>query len=644
MGEIDPGSGSKSAPRPRRTRRMSFGLRVRDRVRRATDRILGADVGWSLAFVLVSLVLLGSQSCGGELDALRPGEIAARDILAPEEIHVVDRELTEERRAEARAGVPEVYIHDTTRGPALAADLSALFEMGRRAAQEARANDPALEQRIPSRARKVLWDRRFEEGLERELTDSLSRAMAGPVVGNRALLEREERIVLVQLPGRGESTIDDYSGIADLAGAKRELRSEVTSRLRLSAAEEETLAEFVSSFLDANLYVDTEAARERREAAAEAVPPVLVRLSRGHVLIRKGERITSETLERLEAARGATSVVLGFRELTGLFFVVSMLAFFLYRYSLYHQRHFKKLAHLHALLVLMLLSMMLLTRALLWLAGNVVDTLGAPFSNLGAYPYLVPLGAGSILVALLANGRIATVYSAFAALLFGALNGWDFGFAAWAMLVQLSGVYTISAYRERAALLRGGLVVGGAGMVAALALASLEGGLEPLGSSLYSAGLAFVGGGGRRGTPGLVQPASSGGAFPGTHRHPPARALQREQPAALAAGRERAGFVQPQPRRGYAGRGGGPGGRRQLVVLPRGRDVPRHRQDQPRGVLCRKPAGHQSARSADTLDVGADHHLAREGWDQDGPRGGVARADHRHDPATPRHQADDLLL
>ena len=54
-----------------------------------------------------------------------------------------------------------------------------------------------------------------------------------------------------------------------------------------------------------------------------------------------------------------------------------MLAFFLYRYTRYHQRYFRKLQHLHALMVLMLLSMLVLSKAILWL-GAAVDSLSQP--------------------------------------------------------------------------------------------------------------------------------------------------------------------------------------------------------------------------------------------------------------------------
>ena len=84
------------------------------------------------------------------------------------------------------------------------------------------------------------------------------------------------------------------------------------------------------------------------------------------------------------------------------------------------------------------------------------------------YVTLVPIGAGAVLVALLANGRIATVHAVFVAVLFGAASGWDHPLALWALLTQWAGVYAVTSYRERSTLLRAGLVVGSAGAAAYL--------------------------------------------------------------------------------------------------------------------------------------------------------------------------------
>lgn len=489
--------------RARRTsRKLNFPSRIRSSFRRGADRVLGADVAWSITFVVIVVALIGSQRCGGELKQFEVGDVAAHDIIAVSDANVTDIPLTEERRQEARKAVPDVYVHNTERRFSLSGELSAVFEEGRRLLAVPRpegiSDTTAIAQgfgeRLPPEVVETLAALRFDATLERDLASALAHAMRGPIVGNKTLLAREPSIVLVQVPGGREQRIDEYDSIGELAAVRASLEEDLARRLDLPRAREATLIEFTSTFVDANVHLDSEATQLRRDLEARKVPPVLVRVARGDVLVAQGETLTSDTIRIVDEARRQSQGYLGMREVLGLLLIVSALAFFLYRYSLYHQRRYRKIKHLHALLLLMLLSMLLLSEALTWLSGELADNLIFPFNQLSAYTYLIPLGAGAILIALLANGRIATVYSAFGAVLFGALNGEDFHLALWAFTVQLSGVYAISTYRERKALLRAGLVVGGAGAVAALALASLKGTLEPVSVAAYEAGLAFVGG------------------------------------------------------------------------------------------------------------------------------------------------------
>jgi putative nucleotidyltransferase with HDIG domain len=495
--------GLRSAAKKRPSRKLNLASRVRNTLRRGADRILGADVAWSVAFVVVVMLLVGTQRCGGGYDTFSVGQPAPQDIRATYDIDVIDEALTEERVREAAAAIPDVYVHDEGRRSRLAQELKTIFEAGRRALERATeegseeaaaAASRELADRVPDGALKVLVKAGFSRDLERELISALTQVLGGMVVGNKSLLERRPSILLVHVPGQREEELTDYDAIVDVSQARDALVRDLATRLKLDAKNERELGRFVASFVDANVHHDWEATIRRREAAEADVDPVMIRVTRGDLLIRKGQPITEEVLAKLDAARMASSGRLGIPEFLGLALITCMLAFFLHRYNSYHQRGFRKLQHLHGLMVLMLLGVALLTQGLLWVAGEVVDGLSTPFSLLTTYNYLVPLGAGSILITLLANGRIAIVYSAYMAMLFGAMRDWDFHVALWALIVQLCGVYAISTYRERAALLRAGLVVGGGGAVTALAVEILRGGTDAMPANLYGAGLAFVGG------------------------------------------------------------------------------------------------------------------------------------------------------
>lgn len=462
---------------------------------------MGADPLWGVVLVATVLLLVGAPRSGRGYEDLEVGQTAPRDIKALEAFNYPDRTETARRQQEAKQQVPDVYVYDTDRGSHLAGQLSSVFQQGRTAIEQAalEGREPAelaaglFRDRIPPSALHVLLVERFDPGLERELSAALKRVMAAKIVTNKASLQRGSAITLA--PIRGErQLVDQFDEFIDLNDARSRMRQELARGLDLPRESVRALGELADSFVDADVYFDRETTGREREDAALAVRTVYTRVERSELLVHEGRRLTEEDFAKLETARSGSTKPYGAQEWVGLVLLASLLAFFVYRYSHYHQRAFRKLTHLHALLVSMLVATQLLSEAILWLARRTTDNLGAPFNRIDVYPYLVPLGAGAMLVALLANGRIATVYSAFGSLLFGAVNGWNAYLMLWAMLVQCAGVYAVSTYRDRAALLRAGLVVGGVGAVAALALDSLQSELGLVPHGVYAAAVAFVGG------------------------------------------------------------------------------------------------------------------------------------------------------
>ena len=465
--------------------RLRLSARTREAMRSSFERVLSADLAWSVAFVGLSLVLLLDlrPSAG---DVLRAGERVDRDVVTPVDLDVVDPVATARRREQARAAARDVYVHDTTRGGRMAADVASLFRRGR-------AGEP-LGAAAPPAAQAALRAAGFPPELERVLATAVRHAMHEWVVANRALLARAGAIDLRHLPGDAEERVTEFDGVLDVPAAQRMAREHVLAALPPSTPGREALAELAATFVDANVSFDSRLTEARRRAAAAAVVPVTRRVPRGTPLVRAGEVVTPEVEGHLRDLAGRDVAQPGIVSLVGLLVVTSALAFFAYRYTRYHQRNFKKLRHLHALFLLLMGALLVLAEGMLWLARGVVDELGPPLDEVGLYLYVVPVAAGPILVALLANGRVAMVFAAFTAVLFGMLAGWDMHPMTWVLLVQWVGVYAISSSRARSALLRAGLIVGGAGAVLAFVVEALAHGVDPLARPAWAAGLALVGG------------------------------------------------------------------------------------------------------------------------------------------------------
>ena len=361
--------------------------------------------------LLALFVDLGAPPGAG----VRAGDPAPGDLRAPRDLQLVDEAQTEARRSEARSNVPEVYVYDRTHGDRLAADLAKLVDRARTGEADGLVSEAVLA---------ALRNEATAPDVADTMTGAVRRAMNQKVVSNRALLVLEPAILLREMPGSGrDDRVTDYDGFIGLADAQRIARTHVLEMLPGRLVGREDLAALAASFVDANVTPDPRGTLSRRAQAAAAVQPVKRAVVKGELLVKEGEPVPGDVVAALESDGRLT--VQGVAPFFGLLTVVSLVAFFLYRYTRYHQRNFDRLPHLHALFVLLMLCLLLLAQAMLWLAHGLTDDLRAPFNAPDLYMYLFPVAAGAILVALLANGRIAMVYSAFTALLFGILADWD---------------------------------------------------------------------------------------------------------------------------------------------------------------------------------------------------------------------------
>lgn len=465
-------------------------------MRGVADRFLGADLAWSLSLIVVVMLLLGSQRCGTPGAHYQVGDVAPAELVARHDFQVEDVAATEVLIGAARAEVPDVYVHDAAHVDRVLREVERLFVHGRGDAASGGLAAPGsgIPRTYREPAMRSLERYQWPSGIEDAITESLEVVMNGLVIGNRALLAEKSHIVVVHVPGRAEERLGEYSSVLDLDAARERVRGEVRRRLDLPAGDETALAALAAWYVHTNLAFDPEGTERRRDVAAADVVAQKEPVRRGTVLAREGQRLDETTIRLLAAEREAAVGRMETTEFLALLAMVSTLAFFLYRYCHFHQRAFRRVRHLHALMVLMALATMITTWAILWISRLASAGLPPPYDDAALYVYLVPVAAGAMLITLLANGRIAMVYAGLVAVLFGALTGWHYLDMLWALLVQFAGVYAMTTYRARAALLRAGLVVGLAAAAACIVVRALDGSLQPPIATLYGSLLAFIGG------------------------------------------------------------------------------------------------------------------------------------------------------
>ena len=315
------------------------------------------------------------------------GQVATTDILAPRAITYTSAILTAQTRDAARKAVPPQYDYTPDKASAVARQQSLAFN--RIVAPVDNAFDPA----VPETERITLLETAIP-GLSDEARANL---LSLPLT-RWAAVRKESARILDQLES---NELRD----ADVAEVRVRLAGRILGGL--SEAERKLSAEIVAPLLVANSSFDQAATDSARDRAAGAISPTVVPVSQGQAIVRKGDRVTAQALEQIEAF-GLTTAHWDLAKLAGwaLFSVllVGLLLAWLWRFR-------PELWHRSNVLILLGLLLVLSTFALELTAGR------------PGLPYVVPTAAVGILVALLLDAGTAIVLTALIAIVAGAVNG-----------------------------------------------------------------------------------------------------------------------------------------------------------------------------------------------------------------------------
>lgn len=259
---------------------------------------------------------------------------APATVRAPRDLAIPDEEGTRRRRAEAAADELRVFDSDLGAEAEVAARVHGAFELMR--ATEARWRERRTPGRKETRAdqadllrdyaahrdafasRIQLWvddasfaalaEERFSEETESRLLSLTRRGLAGPVVADRSLLaaDRERGIRVRDVRDgsvRGERTVRDLDGLADLPTARAGVERGVSAWTDLSPRLRAALATVAADLLRPSLVLSQAETERRRAVAAAAVAPVVIPIRRGEVVIPAGEPIERRHLAVLRGMK-----------------------------------------------------------------------------------------------------------------------------------------------------------------------------------------------------------------------------------------------------------------------------------------------------------------------------------------------------
>ncbi len=357
--------------------------------------------------ILALAAILGADILPDQpLDAAE-GKLATRDIVAPRAIEFESKVQTDQARTAASAAVPFQYSFTTENAIAIAAAQQLALET------RVVGIDTTFAVDVSEAGKKSLLETAVPD-----LTEPAQKTLIGLDAARWAVVRTEAARVL------------DATERTELRDTEvDETKTRLAGRMAggLDEAERILAAELIAPLVVPNSSLSLPLTTTARAAAAAEVPPVLVTIRPGEVIVRNGSPFTATDIEKIDAL-GLRQTLPDFSSFDGWFLlavlVVGMLLAWIWRFrpGLWHRDN-----------VLILIGLLLVgaTLALKITAGRLT------------LPFFLPTAAIAMLLAILLDASIATIVIAIVALIGGAVNGGSLEFTAYIFLGGLAGVVTV---------------------------------------------------------------------------------------------------------------------------------------------------------------------------------------------------------
>ncbi len=464
---------------------------------RRTDRkdwiarlmLLETAVGLGLALVVTSLLVrFEFQS----IPDYQIGDIADRTIEAPRDFTIEDRDATLQRQEEVRSTVPVIFDLDLQVNLRTEAELRGAFTEARRLLTEEGLNPsgsnrlsraarerllPALQEFLPRFAQgdvlEICLRHSFSPSLENQMLVLIEEAMKlpGVVLSRDTLLRHQNRgLVLRNSVTKEDELLNDWMALRDLSQARDLLRQNQYQLTAVSGEEKKQIITFLEGWIVPNVSYNESASMELEQLVMQEVDPVLIRIKKGRTLVRAGDEVEARERVLLEQLMTLQQPRRRLGEFVGVFLIVSFFLFTIWQYFLVYQSGQKKKRNRYLLVALVLCGTLLVTKIFIAMADVIVGSLRIEeLQDPLNFYFLAPLALGTILTVLLVGAQVAILYSLSFAVFVGLLTGQTV-MVVYSLTGSLAAIYLLDQYRERAAIIKGGVFVGAVNIVVVLAL------------------------------------------------------------------------------------------------------------------------------------------------------------------------------
>lgn len=400
-------------------------------------------------FFLAFTALIGINFLPENLD-LKESQVSPKDVLAPKSVVFQDKIATEALRRAAAARILPAY------------DL-----------------EPAVIQIAETNVRNFIDKVRTIQGnkglnqqtkitdLKANLTFTLNDNQAAQFLQYDSetlnLIEDSSRQILRQALSEGVEE--------DNLAAKKEALGRTINELPIRKANKDSIKILVTNYLQPNKVYNEVETKRRIQAARDSVIPVTQSILRKQKIISKGDVVTKDTIQKLEAlgllrATSGWTVILGIAVFVLLTMALTLSYIRQFLLGMYQRDNLLILLGLIAFITI------LVARGVLAIGftdrPDLADIMG----------YLVPVAAGSMLIAVLLDSHLAIVVTILLNAWIGVLTGFQLRFAIVGLITGLVAIFSVSHLSQRSDLAKAGLLNVGAAAAASIIAVGMMTGMD----------------------------------------------------------------------------------------------------------------------------------------------------------------------
>ncbi|MCF8000313.1 MAG: HDIG domain-containing protein [Halanaerobiales bacterium] len=381
-----------------------------------------------VVFFLFIAIILTFNFFPNQID-LEVGEVSTTDIVAPRTVTFIDQEKTEQLRELAVESSSKVYEEDQSVNRMILNNIDQLFNVVLNTKNRIQnSNDGQINN-------KLLNEIKSNNNLDIS-NENLSLLLKTEVEKINELHDVSTDIMEEILQERifPENIIEVRNRINQLA-----LETNFNREYRL------VLVNILTKHVEPNMILNLEATEQRQQEALREVEPVKRTVLKGENIIRKGDIVTQDDIQVLEAL-GLRKPRINYVNLMGVLITLSSLLLLLGYYIKHYQKEvWKNINQLILIETLVILVVLL---------AKIISVFQPSYMV-----YLVPTAIASILITVLINTQIALIVTAFISFLIALVFGNLYIAAAVAFVGGLVGIISVSNVNQRSDLIKAGFNV-----------------------------------------------------------------------------------------------------------------------------------------------------------------------------------------